>query len=46
MHFRLDFFKDIFFTEDNVTEEQSDLGQYCLQNELKENRLGKQTKVH
>ena len=26
-----------FFIEDNVTEEQSDLGPYCLQYKLKEN---------
>ena len=34
MHFRLDFLKDIFFTEDYVTEKQSDLGPQCLQYKL------------
>ena len=37
MHFGLDFFKNIFFTEDHVTEEQSDLGPYCLQYKLLKN---------
>ena len=29
-HFRLDFFMDIFFLEDIVTEKQPNLGPYCL----------------
>ena len=31
MHFRLDFFMELFFMEENVTEEQPNLDPYCLQ---------------